>query len=77
MNSKGHAQGRYEWNELKMTLNTQHFKQHTTASQTTVIFRLDKPWLKQLIGALQYQLSSHLLKCLLATYWLLKDEIFI
>lgn len=53
MISKGHAQGRYEWNELKMTLNTQHFKQHTTASHTNVIFRLDKAWLKQLIAVLQ------------------------
>lgn len=44
-------QGRYDWNELKMILNTT--LQHTMVSYTTVIFKLDKPWLEQPITALQ------------------------
>lgn len=51
MISRGHVQGRYEWNELKMILNTT--LQHTTVSYTTVIFRLGKPQLEQPIAVLQ------------------------
>lgn len=69
MISRGHVQGRYEWNELKKILNTTLW--HARASCASAIFRLDKPQSAQVItpAALTYQFTGRPASHLLALQW--------